>query len=646
MAQDGGAQICAAMKADPALADAVDVIGLHYPSDFYSMSVCEALGKPIWASEESSSYDDLNGAACWARVVQSHYVMSGITASIMWNLVGAYYPGTSWFASSMLTAVQPWSGHYSHMAPVWATAHVTQFSQIGWQYLKVGSGSGLLRHGGYFTTVVDPNSTAFSLHIVKNSFDHAACTRPALPPSLKGVAAETVTFKLADPGVLGGSVTKLACWRSNFELETPILFEQQPDIVVTAAGSLTLNVSVGDYFTISTVRSASHGSFTDTVPASEPNFPLPYHNDFDDEVLSQQPRFFSQMIGAFEVQQDSSNSSNKVVRQGAPQQPTTKPGTWTAGVFKPGNGWNWEPVSLIGMKEWADVSISARFRLPDHAAGACLATRTGWTFNNGVVLCVEGDGNWTLTDGLSFSIEAQRPLASGKLRSPPTIGEWHTLSLTTMRATASADCDGEQLFVNLTAIPPFDSGFAALGTTGYTLTEFDDIVVTAVGPDWVLPPPPAGCTPSIGHRLRARPCQANGLIAPDLEWFLVPQSWHLQHKPSRLCATATSIEEGATVELQPCNFTDPLQAFKNDYSNIQHGQRPLTVEAANLTLAATAAGVVTLQPEGWSGGTTQWRAMYSTGQLRSWAAGGLVEQEEARGSNGPGMTAPMCISLC
>ena len=56
--------------------------------------------------------------------------------------------GTSWFASSMLTAVEPWSGHYSHMAPVWATAHVTQFAQVGWRYLKFGSGSGLLRKGG------------------------------------------------------------------------------------------------------------------------------------------------------------------------------------------------------------------------------------------------------------------------------------------------------------------------------------------------------------------------------------------------------------------------------------------------------------------------------------------------------------------
>jgi hypothetical protein len=58
-------------------------------------------------SEESLSYDDLNGAACWARVMKSHYALSGITSSIMWNLLGGYYPGTSWYAFSMLAANQP-----------------------------------------------------------------------------------------------------------------------------------------------------------------------------------------------------------------------------------------------------------------------------------------------------------------------------------------------------------------------------------------------------------------------------------------------------------------------------------------------------------------------------------------------------------
>ena len=63
VAQDGGTQICTDMAKDQEYAAAVGVIGLHYPSDFYSLESCHALGKPVWASEESSSYDDLNGTA-------------------------------------------------------------------------------------------------------------------------------------------------------------------------------------------------------------------------------------------------------------------------------------------------------------------------------------------------------------------------------------------------------------------------------------------------------------------------------------------------------------------------------------------------------------------------------------------------------
>jgi galactosylceramidase len=142
----GGQANCVAMETDPAYKAAVDVIGLHYPSDFSPLPACDALGKPIWASEESSSFDDLNGAACWARVVHSHFVRTNISSSIMWNLLGSYAPGTSWFASSLMQAIEPWSGHYSGggndaFPVVWAMAHVTQFAKIGWRYLQVGSGT-------------------------------------------------------------------------------------------------------------------------------------------------------------------------------------------------------------------------------------------------------------------------------------------------------------------------------------------------------------------------------------------------------------------------------------------------------------------------------------------------------------------------
>lgn len=260
VATDGGTAVCQDMSADPELSKAIDFVGLHYPSDFSGdyRSYCPT-GQRVWASEDFSSYNDVNGAACWARLLASHYVRSGITGSHMWSLVGAYYPGFTWFSSGMFTAVQPWTGHYQDIAPVWATAHVTQFTQIGWHYLKNESGSGLLPQGGYYTTIVDSQSDDFTLNIVKISYEHAACVYQYdhLPDSEKNVSAEKVIFQL-DPSM--GSPTSLALWRSNFQTDPPILFEQQTDVQVVN-GEFSLSVDVGDYYTVSTIRTAKKGNF-------------------------------------------------------------------------------------------------------------------------------------------------------------------------------------------------------------------------------------------------------------------------------------------------------------------------------------------------------------------------------------------------
>ena len=47
--------------------------------------------------------------------------------------------------------------------------HVTQFTEVGWKYLLNGSGSGELPNGGYYATWVDPNSTHFTMNMVKIS---------------------------------------------------------------------------------------------------------------------------------------------------------------------------------------------------------------------------------------------------------------------------------------------------------------------------------------------------------------------------------------------------------------------------------------------------------------------------------------------
>lgn len=96
VAKDNDVSVCGEMADDPEYNDAIHAIGLHYPRDYPAdiYDECHKLGKPFWSSEESSSFADNNGAACWARVISSHFVLSGMTSNIMWNLVGAYTHGT------------------------------------------------------------------------------------------------------------------------------------------------------------------------------------------------------------------------------------------------------------------------------------------------------------------------------------------------------------------------------------------------------------------------------------------------------------------------------------------------------------------------------------------------------------------------
>ena len=500
------------------------------------------------------------------------------------------------------------------MPVVWATAHVTQFAKPGWRYLAAGSGSGRLPKGGFFTTTVDPDGHDFALHVVKISYDHASCTRPGLPSSESSVAAANATFILAATmGISAG--TKLACWRSNFELETPVLFEQQADVTVGPGGAFTLSIAVGDFYTVSTLRSATHGSFPGApVPPSQPRSPSCIVDDFEGVAESQQPRLWYQVLGSWEAHVDTANSSNRVLRQMAESIPVDQ---WR-GKFSTA------PATVIGMREWQDVSIAGRFRLPSADAGACLGTRVDWILSVGVVLCIDGSGAWNLSYGNNPL--ATTHVATGRVTHVPTPGTWHRLNLTTLHSQASAWYDGVALFSGQ-AIRGIDSGFAALASTTYYRggPEFDDVSVHPVGPDWdPNPPPPAGCNVSVvrslvGHLLSTRRCQSNGITAPDEDFLLLPD-WRLKHSASGLCAAATGPAAGSGVTLQPCNGASPGQLWKNDYSNIHHANGvPMVLAAYNVTLTGSLGGNVLTRPIGWkrAGDWTEWTFFDSTGQLRN-----------------------------
>ena len=196
----------------------------------------------------------------------------------------------------MLTSVQPWSGYYEVNPVVWATAHVTQFTKTGWKYLDLGSGSGQLPNGGYYTTIVDPAGSDFTINVVKISREHAPCTRPRLPQF--DVEEETVTFVL-DKSLQAPA--SLGVWYSNYNIDagsgTPTLFEKQQDVKVVG-GKFSLKVPVGAHFTVTTVRSAQKG-VPDGIPPSAPSFPLPHTDDFDSKPISQEAPLLADQIGTY-----------------------------------------------------------------------------------------------------------------------------------------------------------------------------------------------------------------------------------------------------------------------------------------------------------------------------------------------------------
>ncbi|XP_065185035.1 galactocerebrosidase-like isoform X2 [Sycon ciliatum] len=626
VAKDGGADICNSMATDKAYADAVDVIGLHYPSDFSNFSLCHSFNKPFWASEESSSYDDANGAACWARVINSHWVLQQMTSSIMWNLVGSYYHGTNWYAESMMTADQPWSGHYWVSPVIWATAHVTQFTKVGWRYLKNRAGSGLLPLGGYYVTWVDPDGPDFTIVAVKISYEHAPCIRPHLPRF--NTSAETVTFELT---ASMGHIQSLQVWYSNFEDGPPhTLFEKQANVAVVN-GKVNLHIPVGGYFTLSSLKSGEKGSFPNEK-TSAPNLPLPYKESFDADQISGTAGYFADQIGIFEVHAASSQAGahKNVMRQMVPQTPIAWQGWGDTG-----------PLTVLGMREWQDVTVSIDFYVSEELvvhAMPCVATRSDQKWLYAVALCVNGTG-WTLSnrgpqlqaDNTPGNPPATSIYQSGPLPAGVSIAGWHAITLTTITTQASGTLDGHVLFANA-SIGNADTGFVGVGMNYWYPVEFDNLEVDAAGPNWE---PTAPCHSSTaGDTLGSRNCTTNGLSSPDQEFDLLA-TYQLRHAPSGLCATATALAASATITLEECDATNSNQTFFNTYSNIRN--MVTAIEAVNgLVLSGRYSnGTVSLQTRKATPGCwTEWAYFPNTRQLRN-----QYTRDDAAGY-------PQCLSTC
>jgi len=448
---------------NPDFAKQLYAIGCHYPGTF-SNPAAIASGSQLWSSEDFSTFNDETGGGCWARILNQNYVTGFMTSTISWNLIASYYKNLPFYRDGLMTAVQPWSGNYSVETPIWISAHTTQFTKIGWYYLKHGSGVGRLPKGGSIVTLVSPDFNPFhgqdmTIVIETMTHDHSGCIRPGLPPYT--VEEQTITLQLE--GIFkysNNAYNKLniSVWYSKlgFNGAEDIMFQKKDPLVFSDDGKASLKLGLDEIWTITTVQTGQKGNYP-SVPASQP-FPLPYTDDFEGYNLYQEPYNLAQQIGSFEVL---TYGNNKFARQMMLE---------TTVRWCDADNAN-KTLSIIG-DDWSDIFVETSFELPlvNASTGVFVAARV----DKGGCASNQAQGIFFFATPEKFIVSSdllrQKVLTSGSLNFKP--GEWHNISLLVENNQASGAFDGKGIF-NVAAPATPTSGFAAIGTDSFGLADFD-----------------------------------------------------------------------------------------------------------------------------------------------------------------------------
>ncbi|XP_046548420.1 galactocerebrosidase-like [Haliotis rubra] len=465
IAADDGSNISwstltADILADPQLAAAVYGIGVHHPGTFSTPSAI-ATGKPLWASEDYSTPNNQTGAGCWARTLNQNYVNGNVTGCIAWALTTSWYYALPYFDHGLMNAFEPWSGNYEVSSPIWVTAHTTQFTRIGWRYLKHGSGAGKLSRGGSYVALVSPDGKDFTIIIETMSHDGSVCWNPKSIPWYD-VSPQNITL------VFDGSLAGITHFNPFFtQLHAPgepTIFKQLPPIVVLN-NRLDVYLGVNQLLTLTTLGHGRKGQYP-TPPPSKP-FPLPYTQDFESYRIDEEPYLFAQQIGSFEVHQ-AGGSHGQVMRQ------------MTLRMTIPFCNQTAAGIAIIGNTNWTHIYVEADVYDDgtDASKGVFIAARVskrGCKTNSsqGVFFFFYPQDN---TYQLAPTLDRKSILQGGGVGGV-TKG-WNNISLNVEGTTAVGKVNNKTVFTysDLPAEP--DQGFVAVGTGSLGYADFDNVKIT------------------------------------------------------------------------------------------------------------------------------------------------------------------------
>lgn len=394
-----------------------------------STPAARRLGLPLWATE-LGGMDGRTGGAAIARAMIRGYPQARLSAYLAWPLVSATPPGVPYDPPGLVSAKQPWSGHYDVNPIAYAIAMVSWFTAPGWHYLDSSGGSlGAGYADGGYTTLVAPDHRNWSTLAETTTAKAARRVRFAIRG---GLAADTVHV-----------------WRTQPSSRDPADWMVHEADVHPARAAFRYTLLPGYMYTFTTVVRGAKGAAASPPPGSLGSYvEQPGANPLDDT-----PIYLAPMDGAFRYEPCRDGASRTCIQQMAAQPPVY---WWRYLGF---------PYAVVGDGSLSDYTVSSGvlFTRAGSSAGVMARFSRRQRHANafhGYLFTLTDGGRWQLLKN-HLTAEAQ-VLRSGALKSRPGLLHWHALSLTVRGSTLTAAVDGRTVASLEDRRAPYRTGIAGI----------------------------------------------------------------------------------------------------------------------------------------------------------------------------------------
>ena len=448
---DSGWEVADAMTQDPAFAQAVDIVGVHYSchgGDGGDANSCHstpnglATRKPLWDSENGSQ-DDNTGSGPLVRAILRGYLDAKMTALLKWPLIAAITPNLPYPTVGLMVAGEPWSGNYSVGSSLWVMAHIAQFNEPGWQFVDSASGYLGDRTKGSYITLRSPSGGDWSTVVE---------TTTATAPSMG-------FFELT--GALAYKAIHVRASNLNATADRDE-FVQGADLMPDGAGKVQFTFSPGFVYTFSSFGGGA-GKGTATGPPAG-HLRLPYRDTFDQYDAGEEARYASDMQGSFEVQPCTAGRPGRCLQQMA----AVKPIEWQDDS---------DAFTLLGDPSWTNyrLDVDAVLVRPGtlELLGRAGTQKRPQSHQQGYLLQISDTGAWVL---MKSDTQGKRTALGSGTAAELGVNRWHRLSLAFQGETITAFVDGKRL----TSLQDnsYASGQIGLGLTSYDTDQFDNLSIT------------------------------------------------------------------------------------------------------------------------------------------------------------------------